>query len=146
MHHLPSEIILFDTEFTSWEGTWERDWSGPGEHREIVQIGAIRVDTQHWRELGTMLLFVKPKINPELSAYFTNLTGITQTVIDENGIPFPAAIETFAAWCAETPLYSWGSDWAVLNENCELLEIPCPIPESQASDIRGIFREKNIPV
>jgi len=38
------QIIIFDTEYTAWEGAKERNWSGSGEHREIVQIAAVKID------------------------------------------------------------------------------------------------------
>ena len=37
------EFVLFDLEFTAWEGSLERGWSEPWEAREIIQIGAVRV-------------------------------------------------------------------------------------------------------
>ena len=40
---LPDTFIIFDTEFTAWEGSMQRGWSGQNEHREIVQISAIRI-------------------------------------------------------------------------------------------------------
>lgn len=36
--------MIYDLEFTTWPGAQERNWTGPGEFREIVQIGALRVD------------------------------------------------------------------------------------------------------
>jgi len=41
---LPPRFVVFDTEFTAWKGSRERNWSGPNEHREIVQIAAQQVD------------------------------------------------------------------------------------------------------
>ena len=40
---LPETFIIFDTEFTAWKGSQERDWSGENEERELVQIGALKV-------------------------------------------------------------------------------------------------------
>lgn len=40
---LPETFIIFDTEYTSWEGSQERNWNGENEFRELVQISAIRV-------------------------------------------------------------------------------------------------------
>ena len=42
MLKLPPTIVLLDTEYTTWEGAQDRNWSGLNEHREIVQIGAIK--------------------------------------------------------------------------------------------------------
>ena len=36
-------FVLYDTEYTSWEGSLQRGWSRPDEHRELVQLSAIRV-------------------------------------------------------------------------------------------------------
>ena len=30
------EIIVFDTEYTTWEGAMARQWTGPNEYRELV--------------------------------------------------------------------------------------------------------------
>jgi hypothetical protein len=36
-------FVFYDTEYTSWEGAMQRNWSGLDEHRELVQLSAIRV-------------------------------------------------------------------------------------------------------
>ena len=40
---LPEKFIIFDTEYTAWEGSQERNWSGDNEYMELVQIGALKV-------------------------------------------------------------------------------------------------------
>ena len=37
-------VVVFDLEWTAWEGSIQRGWSEDWEHREIVQIGAVLVD------------------------------------------------------------------------------------------------------
>ena len=54
---LPETFIIFDTEFTAWKGSQERDWSGENEERELVQIGALKV-----KKLKTTIKVVK-KLN-----------------------------------------------------------------------------------
>jgi len=49
---------LWDTEFTAWEGSWQRGWSEDWEHREIISIAAIRVK---WATDGA-----GPRTMPEL--------------------------------------------------------------------------------
>jgi len=73
---IPNEFIIFDTEFTSWKGSQERNWSGKNEYMELVQIGALKVKKGDNRlEIVEIFsIFVKPKINPILSQYFINLT------------------------------------------------------------------------
>ncbi len=37
---LDGAIVVFDLEWTAWEGSKARDCDGPGEEMEIVQFGA----------------------------------------------------------------------------------------------------------
>ena len=30
-------FVIYDTEYTAWEGSLARNWSGPNEHRELLQ-------------------------------------------------------------------------------------------------------------
>ena len=39
----PDIFVIMDLEWTSWEGAKKRQWSGPGEEMEIVQIGALKL-------------------------------------------------------------------------------------------------------
>jgi len=137
---LPAQFILFDTEYTAWEGVLERKWTGPNEHREIVQIGAIRVNGATLAEEGeAFAVLVRPVRNPALSAFFTELTGITQEMVERAGTDFPSAIRSFAKWGEELPLASWGSDPMVLAENCNLARIPFQFRPEQFFDIRTVF-------
>jgi len=45
----------------------ERHWSGPGEFREIVQIGGISVDVATFAENRCVLVLIKPVMNPVIS-------------------------------------------------------------------------------
>lgn len=141
---LPSKFILFDTEFTTWEGAQERNWSGANEHMEIVQIGAILVDNTLLTEIDALKIYIKPTINPLLSDYFIHLTNITQNDVEQHGVTYPFALTQFKKWCGETPLYSFGCDGKIMKENCTLLKIPFPFPSAQFHDIRDIFTENNI--
>jgi len=39
----PSHVAILDLEWTSWEGAHARNYSNPGEHREIVQFGVLKL-------------------------------------------------------------------------------------------------------
>lgn len=39
-------VIVFDTEYTTWDGAKERGWSNPNEHRELVQIAAQKINVE----------------------------------------------------------------------------------------------------
>jgi inhibitor of KinA sporulation pathway (predicted exonuclease) len=114
-------IVFFDTEYTAWQGSMERNWTGAGEHREILQIGAVRVD-RDFAETDLFNVFVKPSRNPVLSQYIQNLTGITQARIDQCGIHFLDAWREFSRFLGQSPTvaYSNGGDETVIAENLML--------------------------
>lgn len=132
-------IVVFDLEFTTWEGAQARQWSGPGEHREIVQIGAVRLDDA-WHEIDALEVLVRPRLNPVLSDYFIALTGIRQEQVDRHGLGFTQAQERLAAFAApDAPLYANGRDGEVWLENCRLLAVPSAFAAGRFRDIRALI-------
>jgi inhibitor of KinA sporulation pathway (predicted exonuclease) len=117
-------LVFFDTEFTSWEGSLERQWSESWESREVVQIGAVATvaEREKWREVESFGCLVKPMRNPELSDYFIELTGITQQAVDEEGLDLPDALEGFQNFAKRHGgrCLSWGNDVEILEESCEV--------------------------
>jgi len=94
------DIVIFDLEFTAWEGSLERGWSEPWEAREIIQIGAVRVkDDAKLTEVGRLVMLVTPVKNPQLSDYIITLTGIDQDAIDTEGFDFEEALDVFMDFC-----------------------------------------------
>ncbi len=146
MLNLPEHIILWDTEYTSWEGAQARDWGGPHEYRELVQIGAVRFNTKTLTEGDYLLLFIKPEKNPMLSEYFIKLTGVTQEDVDTRGVSFAEASAQFQSWISDTPCYAYGHDKHVLDLNYELHDVPNPYPEmpQQFFDVREVFKTAGI--
>ena len=99
------KAVVFDLEFTSWPGSNERNWSLPEEDREVVQIGAVKIDTSKGlREIDSFNILVRPLKNPLLSEYFINLTGITQKQVDNQGNSFPNALLHFMDFIGKTPI------------------------------------------
>lgn len=132
-------LVVWDTEFTAWPGSQERGWTRPGEHREIVQIGAIALDaTADFKEIAMFERIIQPKVNPRLSQYFVELTGITQERLDREGIPFPGALEAFAGFVNRWTggIGSFGRDDVVLDENCALHGIALPVERHRFQDLR----------
>ena len=122
-------IVIYDLEWTSWPGFQESKWRQPGRHCEIIQIGAVKLDVEDgYRELDAFDAYVKPRINPELSGYITDLTGITQHDVDTHGRAFPEVLADFVAFVGTDfeALFSFGSDGHYMRINCELNGIPLP--------------------
>ena len=122
------EFILFDTEYTAWEGSMQRNWSGENEYRELVKISAIKVKRSKEEKLeieDKVDIFVKPTINPILSEYFTKLTGIEMRDVEEYGVDLEEAIEILYEFSLNEnqeyiDLYSYGNDFGIIEENVEL--------------------------
>ncbi|MFC3227067.1 exonuclease domain-containing protein [Marinibaculum pumilum] len=120
---MTTALVVLDLEFTAWEGSQARKWNGPNEHREIVQIGAVRMSRDRSGESHFETL-VRPVRNPVLSDYFTALTGIAQADLDRRGRSFRAAWEAFLAFAGGRPVWAWGRDGEVVAENLLLAGMP----------------------
>lgn len=115
-------MIIIDTEYTTWPGALENGWSSPGQHREIVQIAAIRVD-EDFNEVEHFDLIVRPSINPTLSDLFIQLTKISQATVDTQGLAFSEALTKLIAFCSTEEIICMNSDGGVFEENCKLNSI-----------------------
>lgn len=142
MTDLPKEFVIYDTEYTSWEGSKERGWSGPNEHKELIQLGAIKV--KDLVEVDSLLLYIKPTVNPELSQFIIKLTGVTQADVDSNGVSFSEAYEIFSIWKGEQTGFAFGLDDQVMQVNHDLYQTGITIPEDAYGDIRVFFNEVGI--
>ena len=116
------KYIVFDTEFTSWDGSLERNWNNPNEHRELVQISALKI--QNGEIIDKLNLYIKPNFNTVLSDYFIKLTGITNRDINTHGIHVIDALKKFYKFSENCTLYSYGNDYEIIEENLLLNYIP----------------------
>lgn len=140
---LPAQIILYDTEYTTWQGAPERNWSGQNEHRELVHIGAVKVDTLSLNELDAFEIYIKPRINPILSDFFIEFTGIQQETVDRLGVSFPEAWQRFNVWRSSLPSFAFGRDDLVIDENCRLNNVPVDL-NKPFFNICEYFEQKGI--
>jgi hypothetical protein len=115
-----SHFIIFDTEYTTWEGAQDRNWSNENEYREIVQIGALKINRNDLSVVETLNLFVKPVRNPVLSDFFKTLTHISQQNVDQRDMNFIDAYHRFVDFCDENLVFSYGGDETLLAENVGL--------------------------
>ncbi|MER7786682.1 3'-5' exonuclease [Streptomyces sp. NPDC097640] len=111
-----STFVVFDLEFTTWHGALEQDWGAPGQLREIVQIGALRL-REDFSVAEEYEAVVRPVVNPQLSPYFIELTGIEQETVDREGVSAAEALGDFLGFCRGQSVLSYGNDMVVLGEN-----------------------------
>jgi inhibitor of KinA sporulation pathway (predicted exonuclease) len=126
------EMVIMDTEQTCWEGSWERRLAGlplPTDLREVIQIGAVRVDTRTFAVLDSFELVVRPKVNPDLSDFCQSFTGITQARLDAEGISFQDALDRFEAFGRGAPVLVYNADAEVFRENAEINGVARSIPD-----------------
>ncbi|MFD9114141.1 3'-5' exonuclease [Streptomyces bottropensis] len=109
-------FVIFDLEFTTWPGAMDQHWSAPGQLREIVQIGALRLN-EEYSVVETYDALVRPVVNPVLSPFLTALTGIEQGAVDRDGLAPARALSDFLAFCRGRSVLSYGNDMLVLGEN-----------------------------
>ena len=96
--------IILDLEATCWQDRR----TGPN---EIIEIGALCINDKQ-EILGEFQSFVKPQAHPKLSKFCTELTSITQKMVDSAPL-FPEALDYFLQWIQsfkdDYMLCSWGN-------------------------------------
>lgn len=109
---------------------WNQPWPGSPSAKkvlpvhirgEIIQIGAVRMDEQQRIEDEFQIL-IQPKFYRRLNRRVSKLTGIKESQLLQEGVPFPDAITDFHRWCGEDTVFlTWGfDDIGILRENLQL--------------------------
>ena len=109
---------------------WNQPWPGSPSSKkvlpvairgEIIQIGAVRV-TEDQQVTDEFQILIKPKYFRHLNRRVSKLTGIKESRLREEGVPFPEAMEQFHSWCGEDIVFlTWGfDDIGILRENLQL--------------------------
>lgn len=132
-------ITIFDLEYTAWECSMARHWLTPGEFKEVVQIGAVKLDADTFHVLDEFDCLVKPRINSVISPYLENLTGITNAAVARHGLDFADAYARFLAFADDGPIAAFGHDEYVLEENLRLYGISGARALPLFYDLRGWF-------
>jgi len=121
------EYIILDMEWNQpWPGSPSAKKVLPVQIRgEIIQIGAVRV-TEDQQVADEFQVMVRPKYYRRLNRRVSKLTGIKESRLKEEGIPFPDAMEAFQNWCGQDVTFlTWGfDDITILRENLRLYGMP----------------------
>jgi inhibitor of KinA sporulation pathway (predicted exonuclease) len=141
-HLTNGDVVVFDLEYTAWDGSLQSGWSRPGEHREIVAFGAVKLNNIiSLPETDSFFCLVYPKINPRLSDYFTALTGIAQSDLDCQGLSLAEALQRFKDFIGSNSVValSNGGDDDVIRENCILQGLEFHFSDQLFRNVRPIF-------
>jgi inhibitor of KinA sporulation pathway (predicted exonuclease) len=137
-------VTVFDLEFTAWERSMREHWNAPGQFREVVQIGAVKIDARTFMPLGELETLVKPTFNPVMSSYLTELTGVTNEAVAARGIDFAEAYERFVTFAEGGTICAFGRDDLVLEENLRLYGIRDATPLPHHFDAAQWLRDNGI--
>jgi inhibitor of KinA sporulation pathway (predicted exonuclease) len=124
---MPRHAIVFDLEFTAWEGSLGRGWDRSFEFKEVVQIGAVKLDARSLETVGEFEMLVRPRVNPRLSEYFTALTGIDNAGIARCGVDFAVAYRAFLEFAGQSRTWAFGRDDLVFADNLRLYGLAMPV-------------------
>jgi inhibitor of KinA sporulation pathway (predicted exonuclease) len=136
--------VIYDLEFTAWEGSMRHRWLRPGEFKEVVQIGAVKLDAVSLQTVATFSMLVRPRINAVLSPYLERLTGITSAMLFGEGCDFAQAYSSFLAFAGGAMCASYGRDELVFADNLRLYGLSAPANTPEFTDISLWFRANGL--
>ncbi|WP_406055171.1 exonuclease domain-containing protein [Streptomyces sp. NBC_01077] len=135
MHH-GGMINIVDVEATCWEG--ERP---PGAVSEIIEIGLTVVDLGAGERVSRHRILVRP-VRSKVSAFCTELTGLTQAEVD-TGLDFAAACRLLATTyeAGVRPWASWGDyDRNQFTRQCRATDTAYPFGRHH-TNAKAVFTE-----
>ncbi|MFI3242186.1 MAG: exonuclease domain-containing protein [Alphaproteobacteria bacterium] len=142
-----TDVVIFDTEYTTWENSKDCDWGEPWMEKEVVQIAAIKINLEKLEILEEFECLVKPVINPVLSDCFIRLTGIDNEQVEKGGVSFKEAYERFSNFAGDLECWSYNpradkpiADGHVMKENLVLNNLP-EEPTLKYVNIHSYFKE-----
>lgn len=125
---MAQRYCIFDTEYTTWADARVNHWGRDGYHKEILQIAAAVVTVgEAWESFPKFNVLVKPVLNPVVSDYAAELTGITNEKLAREGLSMAEALAQMAAFVGGLTCYSNGMDINVMAETCGLQKVVMPL-------------------
>jgi inhibitor of KinA sporulation pathway (predicted exonuclease) len=113
-----AKIIIFDLEATCWK-------SGNKDKMQAIEFGAVQLDPFTLKIVSEFQRFVRPTLEPVLSEFCKELTGIKQDDVNV-AEPFLVVFREFCDWIGEGgfEIYSWGEyDLEQLKQDCKIAGI-----------------------
>lgn len=151
MDHRPAAII-YDCEFLVSDGAPQRFWCGPHDPDPVIaQIGAVKLALDGPYEiLEKSRLFVRARDRKgtvcKLDPLFTRLTGITDEIIESEGLELSDALSALQDFATGNVMWSWGKDeFNMLAISCYVAGIQPPIPVTQFGNACHLLLEAGMP-
>lgn len=99
-----SRLLVVDLELTCW-----RDAPPAGEAPEIIEIGLVELDSRQ-RSITREARFLVRPVSSKLSAFATELTGITAAELTREARPFREVARSIRKAFGAKPWLAWGRD------------------------------------
>lgn len=131
------QYIIVDLEATCWAEGNKPD------RMEIIEIGAVRLESETGPVGGEWASFVRPVASQQLSEFCTQLTSITQSDVDQ-AEPFWAVFPRFVEWIGDAPfvLCSWGAyDLNQIKRDCERHKMALPESFENHLNLKRVFSQ-----
>ena len=132
------KIIIIDLEATCWQSAVPQ-----GQENEIIEIGLAVLDTQTGEITKNQGILIRPQ-RSSVSLFCTELTTITQDLLDKNGVPFEEAVNQLIDQYSPD-LYTWASygqyDLNMLKKQCKSFGVPYPMADEHIN-VKTHFAEK----
>ena len=121
-------MLVIDLEATCWQGALP-----PGQEHDIIEIGNAILHTGELRVEPGPEILIRPT-RSSVSEFCTELTGITQEMLDERGVPLVDGIRALQEAHDDIAHVVWASygeyDRGKLREDCESLGLPYPLGDT----------------
>jgi inhibitor of KinA sporulation pathway (predicted exonuclease) len=144
-------VTVFDTDYTTWEGAKERNWSGKNEHREIFRLTALKIDLLTSKILSSFSRIVRPRKNPILSDFALQFHHAKQSEIDA-GVDFSDMYKDFLVWSDTVLICSFdrnldnNGDGTILKENLDLYKLDLPYQKTRFYNLAELFKAVGIDI
>jgi len=135
---MTDKIIIIDLEATCWNGKVP-----PGEVSEIIEIGICLLDRHTGEVSKNKGILVKPE-KSKISPFCTELTTLTQEMLDKEGISFEKACIILQQEF-DSLQYTWASygayDQKMMTAQCKTFDVPYPLSQDHIN-VKKLFAEK----
>lgn len=133
-----NKILIVDLEATCWKSTVPK-----GEVNEIIEIGICILDIKTGEITKNKGILVQPK-HSRVSSFCTELTTITQELLDKEGVSFQEACAILRKEynAHQYPWASYGAyDLRMLKNQCMIRNIDFPMSQNHIN-VKELFTEK----
>jgi inhibitor of KinA sporulation pathway (predicted exonuclease) len=138
LHGDLGRVLVIDLEATCWRGP-----QPPGQEPEVIEVGNAILHVGHLHVEPGPELLVQPT-RSTVSGFCTELTGLTQEMLEEAGLSFPEALDALGEAYGDLRTMAWASygdyDRRKLMQECEYHGVPFPFGGTHTNVKRELAR------